>query len=85
MVPLAFSCHRFWRIRGSWTDMLLPQPFTKGYCLAGTPILVPPGLTRDELNHYGEVLQNAMETLQTEADRMVEGIEPHPPELKTAA
>jgi hypothetical protein len=65
--------------------MLLPQPFTKGYCLAGTPILVPPGLTRDELNHYAEILQNAMETLQTEADRLVQKFEQHPPEWKSAA
>ena len=85
IVPLALSYHRFWRIRGSWTDIVLPQPFTKVFFLVGTPIHVPPGLTRDELNRYAEVLQNAMETLQEEADRLVEGIEKHPPELKTAA
>jgi lysophospholipid acyltransferase (LPLAT)-like uncharacterized protein len=85
IVPLAVSCRRFRRIRGSWTDMLLPLPFTKAYLLAGTPIHVPPGLTRDELNRYAEVLQHAMETLQTEADRLVTGIEQHPPELKSAA
>ena len=85
IVPVAFSCHRFWSIRGSWTDLVLPQPFTKVYGLTGTPIHVPPGLTRDELDRYAEILQNAKETLQTEAVRLVEGTEPHPPELKSAA
>ena len=85
IVPMASSCHRFWRIRGSWTDLLLPQPFTKVYLLAGTPIHVPPGLTRDELNRHAEILQNAMETLQAKADRLVTGIEKLPPELKSAA
>ncbi len=85
IVPLAFSYHRFWSIQGSWTDLVLPQPFTKVYCLAGTPIHVPPGLTRDELNRYAEVLQQAMENLQAEADRLVEKSEPRPPKPKSAA
>jgi len=85
MVPTAFSSVRFWRIRGSWTDMVIPKPFTKVYALAGEPITVPENLSREELDRYAAKLQEAADALQLEADHLAQGIEQQPPALKAAA
>ena len=34
IVPTAFSCASSWRIRGSWSDLVIPKPFSKVYLLA---------------------------------------------------
>src|SRR6476620_8824708 len=41
IVPAAFSCARSWRIRGKWTDLVIPKPFTTVYAISGRPISVP--------------------------------------------
>ncbi len=70
IVPVAYSWHRSFSFQGGWTELVLPCPFTKIYALTGTPIHIPPGLTGDELNRYAKLLENAMETLQEEADQL---------------
>lgn len=77
IVPTAFACRRAWRIRGSWTDMLLPQPFTTIYAVGGRPLAVPPDLTRAQLAHYTARLQAEMERLDAELARWLVG-EPSP-------
>lgn len=87
VVPLVFACARCWRIRGSWTDMVFPAPFTRIQVLAGEPIEVPAGLSREELDGYAGRLQRAMEDYEYEAHRLLEG-RPAPPsaqEPKAAA
>ncbi|MBN2022428.1 MAG: lysophospholipid acyltransferase family protein [Pirellulales bacterium] len=70
VVPTAYSCMRCWRIRGSWTDLIVPKPFTKVFFLAGNPIVVPPDLETDQLRQYVDRIQVAMDRLNETAQRL---------------
>jgi len=70
VVPTAFSCSRCWKIKGSWTDLVIPKPFAKVFLLAGDPIKVPPALERNELQRYATLLQADMDRLNDEAERL---------------
>lgn len=84
LIPGAYSCRRGWRIKGSWTDLLIPKPFTTIYLLSGEPIAVPPDLSREQLQHYLEQAQRAMDRLNDEAERLATG-RPEPPALRRVA
>jgi len=64
IIPAAFACRRGWTIRGNWTDMLIPWPFTEIHARGGPPFFVPPGIDRDELERYAERLEREMERLE---------------------
>ena len=64
IIPTAYGCRRGWRIRGNWTDMLIPQPFTQIYARGGSPFFVPPDLDRDELEQYAQRLEAEMNRLE---------------------
>ena len=68
VVPTAFSCVRSWRIRGSWTDLVIPKPFTKIFLLGGDPIRVPPNLGSDQLRPYVDRIQAEMDRLNQAAE-----------------
>ena len=67
IVPTAYSCARHWKIKGSWTDLIVPKPFAHVYLLAGEPIMVPPNLGEDGLQEYVERVQRAMDCLNETA------------------
>ena len=69
IIPSVYACHRGWRIRGNWTDMLMPWPFTTIYATGGPPFVVPPNLDREEMQQYVERLEREMERLQALVDQ----------------
>ena len=71
LVPTAFAASRCWKIKGSWTDQVIPSPFAKVVVLAGTPIEVPKKASREELDDYTAKLQTAMDELNEEAESRV--------------
>lgn len=71
IVPGAFVCKRGWRIQGSWTDMLLPLPFTTIYLLAGEPLSIPAGLSREDLQAEVARVQQAMDDLDAQAEKLL--------------
>lgn len=73
IVPAAFSCRRGIRFQSTWTDMLLPLPFTTTYCILGEPIHVPPDLTREEIDHNKQRVQEAMDRLYARVDDWATG------------
>lgn len=73
IVPAAFSCRHGIRFQGTWTDMLLPLPFTTTYCLLGEPIHIPPNLTREEIDHNKQRVQEAMDRLYARVDDWAAG------------
>jgi len=75
VVPTAYSCVRCWRIKGKWTDLIIPKPFTRVYLLAGSPIEVPPDLKPDQLQQYVAQIQAAMDRLNDKAERLSKGKE----------
>ena len=64
IIPAAHVCRHAWHISGSWTDMMLPRPFTQIYACGGRPFVVPAGLDRHELQQYAERLEAEMERLE---------------------
>ncbi|WP_437202380.1 lysophospholipid acyltransferase family protein [Planctomicrobium sp. SH664] len=76
IVPVAISAVKAWRPRGKWTDLLVPLPGTTVYSVGGEPMLIPPGLSRDQLGPYCEELQRRMDELQLRADAMAGSVVP---------
>jgi hypothetical protein len=64
IIPTAHLCRRAWHIRGNWTDMMFPRPFTKIYACGGRRFPVPAGLDRHELERYAERLEAEMQRLE---------------------
>ncbi len=71
--PGGFAARSYWRIPGSWTDMIIPKQFTTIYFVTGAPITVPPDLSRTELDHYVGLLQSAMDRLSDQVERLARG------------
>jgi lysophospholipid acyltransferase (LPLAT)-like uncharacterized protein len=61
IIPTAYACRRAWRIRGNWTDMQLPMPFTRVHARGGPAFIVPADLDREQLELYAQRLQAEME------------------------
>lgn len=70
IVPTAYAGVREWRIKGSWTDLMIPKPFTKIFLMAGKPVEVPPDLSREEVARYTALVQDEMDRINTEVERM---------------
>jgi len=70
IVPTAYHCERCWRFAGSWTDLVIPKPFSRVYFLAGEPIYLPPELGTDELRAYVTKVQAAMDRLDELAESL---------------
>lgn len=64
IVPTAFASSNPWEIRGSWTSLTIPKPFSRLVLLAGEPIKVPSALSDAEMQEYVESVQQRMEDLQ---------------------
>lgn len=75
IVPTAYSCDRCWKIRGSWTHLLIPKPFSRVFLLGAEPVKVPAELGSAQLQEYVSLLQSAMDRLNTEAERLANGKE----------
>jgi lysophospholipid acyltransferase (LPLAT)-like uncharacterized protein len=73
IVPSAFSATRAWRVRGSWTDLLIPMPFSTLYVAMGTSIDIPADLSRDQLHHHVELVQKRMDELSDEVEQLARG------------
>lgn len=73
IVPTAFASAWAWRPRGRWTDLVIPVPFSGGIMLGGPPIRIPEGLTPQQLAPYRDLVQRAMDELQSRADRLARG------------
>ncbi len=69
----AFACSSAWRIPGSWTDMVVPKPFSTVYLVTGTPMYVPPDLTREQLAQCVAQVQSAMDRLSDQVERLARG------------
>ncbi|MEW4486808.1 lysophospholipid acyltransferase family protein [Thalassoglobus sp. JC818] len=73
VVPMAFSCSRAWHVRGSWTDLMIPKPFSTVYALAGPPIPILKGASRADLVRATREIQAEMDRLNEIAVRLAAG------------
>lgn len=68
IVPMAFRVSSCWRIKGRWTDMIIPKPFCRITMLLGEPIRIPKKLGREGLVEYTELVQQRMDALYERTD-----------------
>lgn len=73
ILPSAYSATRAWRFKGSWTDMLIPKPFSTVYVAMGHPIDIPSEMSRDQMQHYVGIVQREMDLLTAEIEGMATG------------
>lgn len=73
IVPTAIASAWAWKPQGRWTDMLIPLPFSRVFVLGGTPIRIPKDLSPQQLGPYRDQVQQAMDTLQFQADHLAHG------------
>lgn len=73
VVPSGFACSSCWRWKGSWSDLIIPKPFSKVILIAGAPIYVPRDLHTKELPQYVEQIQTAMDELDHLAQAELHG------------
>ncbi|GAB4161840.1 MAG: lysophospholipid acyltransferase family protein [Planctomycetaceae bacterium] len=86
IIPVAHGCRRCWNIQGSWTDMMIPKPFTRIFAIGGKPIEVPAELDREGIERYTAIVQAEMNRLEQKMQRIKAGeSEPVQQEQKLAA
>lgn len=73
IIPVAHGCRRCWKIRGSWTDMIIPQPFTRVYTIGGVPLEVPANLDRAGIEKFTAQLQAEMNRLEQKLAAIITG------------
>jgi lysophospholipid acyltransferase (LPLAT)-like uncharacterized protein len=71
LVVGAYVARTGWRPRGSWTDLLVPRPFTTVWLFTTAPLTIPPDLDREGLEHQLARVQAAMDDLQQRAEACV--------------
>lgn len=83
IIPCTFMASRVWKLQGSWTDLVLPQPFSTSFGVIGAPIHVPGGLSKPGIELFRQQLQAEMDRGQTLADALARGDqEVGPPAIK---
>ena len=73
IIPTAFVPMRKWVIKGSWTNFVLPRPFTRVVSVLGAPFHVPADLRREELENYRQRLQAEMDRANALAEDIAAG------------
>ena len=71
IVPTTFACSCAWEIRGSWTTLTVPKPFSRVVALAGEPIYVPPNISDSGLAKFTNMVQTAMGDLESQAKNLM--------------
>ncbi|MBD3673075.1 MAG: lysophospholipid acyltransferase family protein [Planctomycetaceae bacterium] len=73
IVVNANAVDRYWDIQGSWTNQIVPKPFSNVFLLTGAPIHVPPEITREQMEQYQTLLESELERLHVLAERIASG------------
>ena len=73
IVPAAYAAVRAWRFQGTWTDLVVPRPFTTVYALMGQPIVIPANLSREQLLEAQVKVQAEMDALSLRAEQLAAG------------
>lgn len=73
IVVNANAVTRYWDIQGSWTNQIVPKPFSKVFLLTGDPIYIPEDLSREEMEQYQSFVEAELERLQILADQFARG------------
>jgi lysophospholipid acyltransferase (LPLAT)-like uncharacterized protein len=67
LVPMGFGYDRPWRMN-SWDRFAVPRPFSRARAVVGPPILLPPSLSREDLEECRLRVEQLTNDLSTEAE-----------------
>ena len=86
IIPMTFGFRRR-KVLGSWDKFIVALPFSRGVFCWGDPIIVPHTANKEALEHSRLEVEQAMNELCAEADRLCghEPIEPAPAEAQETA
>lgn len=70
ILACAYACKRAWHIPGKWTDQVVPKPFTTIFLVHSDPLRIPTDLTREQLDHYANRVQQLLDEVNIEAERL---------------
>lgn len=73
VVATAFSVTRAWRPMGSWTDLVIPKPFSKIYAVTSKPFYITKNASREEISAVTDLIQTEMERLNLIAEALASG------------
>jgi len=76
IIPTCAVCEKSWKIKGSWTDLEIPKPFSRVHMLARPRMKVPADLSREELAPWIDKLQAEMDAINEQAAALIAGREP---------
>ncbi len=68
IVPCVFASDRPWRLH-SWDRFAISRPWSRAVCVTGSPIRVPRGAGKDQLEGYRVQVQEAMNLLSGLAEQ----------------
>ena len=75
VVATAFSASRAWKPMGSWTDLVIPKPFSKVYAVTSKPFFIPQDATREEIAAATDLIQAEMDRLNSISEALAAGEE----------
>ena len=84
IVPAVSHCENAWHVRGSWTGLVVPKPFSRCTYLLGKPLSIPADLSRDQIEFHTFRVQAEMDRLELKLGRIIRGEEP-PEAVRRAA
>ena len=85
IVPSIYAADREWRIKGSWTDQMIPKPFSNVHLFTADAIDVPADLSREQIDHFVDKVQAEMDQLYEKCQRFLSGEEVERVEKRRAA
>lgn len=84
ILPVASHCYNGWLIRGNWTDLAVPKPFSRVVYAIGSPLEIPPDLSRAELEVQRLRVQAEMERMARKLEAHVRGLPVEEPVRRAA-
>ena len=67
IMPTVSVCDNAWQIKGSWTDLTIPKPFSRVLLYGGPFFWIPSDLQKDDLPRYAARLEAEMDRLDRTA------------------
>ncbi|MCA9038945.1 MAG: lysophospholipid acyltransferase family protein, partial [Planctomycetaceae bacterium] len=62
-----------WVIKGSWTNLYIPKPFSRTVFVASEMIPIPADIDKQQIEEYRQQIQQRMEEVQEEATAILAG------------
>jgi len=70
LVPIVCAASRAWTM-STWDSFMIPKPFARVVLAVGEPIEVPRTVPTSALERVRDDMQTAMESLMTDAEKLV--------------